>query len=110
MKPAMGQVASRLPRVSAVTAAWRVVAAWLLQLLRALAVTLDPGGRQDSRAQSMIIRIIWRFRRHRWANLGAHVDADAFRNWFDNIQRDRLLTKQYVVILRLKADQRAKTA
>ena len=110
MKPAMGQVASRLPRVSAVTAAWRVVAAWLLQLLRALAVTLDPGGRQDSRAQSMIIRIIWRFRRHRWANLGAHVDADAFRNWFDNIQRDRLLTKQYVVILRLEADQRAKTA
>ena len=37
-KPALGQVGSRLPRVSAVTCAWRAVAAWLLQLLRALAV------------------------------------------------------------------------
>ena len=36
MKPALGRVASRLPRVSVVTAAWRIVAAWLLQLLSAI--------------------------------------------------------------------------
>ena len=110
MKPALGQVASRLPRVSAVAAAWRVVAAWLLQLLRALSVALKPGMQHDSRAQSTIDRVIGRFRRHSWANLGAHVDADTFRNWFESIQRDPLFTKQYVVILRLEADRRAKTA
>ena len=110
MKPALGEVASQLPRVSPVTAAWRVVAAWLLKLLRALSAAPEPGMQWDSRAQCSICKVIRRFRRHKWADLGAHVDADSFRYWYDDIQRHRLLTRQYVVILRLEAHQRAKAA
>ena len=76
MKPALGEIASQLQRVSPVTAAWRVVAAWLLKLLRALSVAPEYGMQRDSRAQCSICKVIRRFRRHKWANLGAHADAE----------------------------------
>ena len=110
LKPALGQVASLLPRVSAVTCAWRTVAAWLLQLMRALAVVQDPTRQHDVKARRMISRVVMRFRNHAWPDMGAHEDAEIFRKWVDGIQRDRLFTKQYVVIIRLEANQSAKTA
>ena len=110
LKPALGQVASPLPRVSAVTCAWRAVAAWLLQLLRALAVVQDPARQHDIKARYMISRVLKRFRLHAWPNMGTHEGAELFRRWFDGIQRERLYTKQYVVILRLEANQTAKAA
>ena len=110
LKPALGQVASLQPRVSAVASAWRVVATWLLQLLRALAVVQDPATQHDVRARCMISRIIRRFRRHAWTKVGTHEGATAFRSWFDSIQRGQLFTRQYVVVLRLEANRRAKEA
>ena len=108
LKPALGQVASLQPRVSAVASAWRVVATWLLQLLRALTVVQDPATQHDVRARCMISRM--RFRRHAWTKVGTHEGATVFRSWFDSIQRGQLFTRQYVVVLRLEANRRAHEA
>ena len=110
MKPAMGRVASQLPRVSVVTTAWRIVAAWLLQLLQALSVTAKPDRRYDYTALKCIVRNIRRLRQHDWGYLGTHTDAGTFRGWISGIQHAQLVAKQYVAVIRLEAVQRAKTA
>ena len=39
-----------------------------------------------------------------------HADADAFRRWVQGIQHVHLMSRQYVVVIRLEAEQRARTA
>ena len=58
----------------------------------------------------MISLVIWRFRRHAWPNVGTHEDATLFRSWFDGIQHGRLRIRQYVVVIRVEANRRAKAA
>ena len=79
LKPALGQVGSHLPRVSAITCAWRAVAAWLLQLQRALTVVQDPARQHDITALCSLSRAMKRFRHHAWPDMVAHEDALFFR-------------------------------
>ena len=96
MKPALGEVASQFPRVAPVTAAWRAVAAWLLKLLQAFTAAQTPGKPRDDRTLCCICQIVRRFRQHRWADLGAQGDTEAFRHWFGGIQHHLITHEQAV--------------
>ena len=103
LKPALGLIGSPLPRASPVTCAWRVVAAWLLHLQRALLVVQDRVQRPKLTALCVVGRVLKRFRLHGWQNMDTDHGAALFHTWHEGIQRDILYRTQSVVVLRMEA-------
>ncbi len=81
IKPALGLPGYNGRKLSAISVAWRTVAAWLTDMVQASSEQTSPQMRANA------LRAQWLLRVHSWDHLGEGVHAVAFRQWVSALVR-----------------------
>ena len=94
MQPALGRPGSCSSKLSAVTVAWRTLAAWLVDILGGF------GEQVPRQAEQRAARSRWSVLHHSWLGLGSNRHAVAFRQWAGSITWTQLSDRGIVNWLR----------